>query len=121
MKKVTKADRIHPLDYKFMEQMPEGDPDFNPEHNKWVIEQSIKNYEANRKKKEHEHDEGIKERAQAASTYLEAVSKGGRTTDIETYFGKRHHAYLRGQEVIDRIKDQLVVAGVDGKVIRKPD
>ena len=115
---MMKKDYIHPVDEKYLQILPE-DPNFDPAHNKRVIEESIKKHEANRQAKERENTEGIKERAEAMARYVKSLQQGKATSDVEKYFGKRHLAYLRGEEVMARIKDQLKVIGNTGKIIRE--
>lgn len=112
---------IHLLDEKFLYQNPDGDPDFNADHNRAVIAETIKKTEAAYRAKKHEQDDAIAERAAAAATYLKSIQAGGKTSNLNDFFGKREMARLRGEEVLARIKDELKVFGKDGKqVIRRP-
>ena len=61
-------DKIHPNDWKYVAGEP--DADFDPEHNKRVIESTIKSAEVMRDRKRRENAEGIRERADALAKYL---------------------------------------------------
>lgn len=110
------AKEIHPLDEKYTEMWGES-PDFSVEHNKKVIDESIKKYNAMRRKKEREFDEGNKERAQAASMYLKSLEQGNTSEDVEKYFGKRYLAYLRGEQIRNELQERLRVLRKDGKEV----
>lgn len=118
---MKKEDRIGKADEKYMEMNPVGDPGFDPDYNARVIEESIKAMDAMIIKKEHEHDEAVKERASAVATFLKSSERGGKTSNLDDYFGRRHLAYLRGQEVMARLKDGLTTYDSQGNVIRKPN
>jgi hypothetical protein len=101
-----KKDKIHPLDEKYLRSF-KPDPDFNPEHNRSVIDQVIKDTDANIRAKGREHDQDYQERSEAAAHYLKSLQQGNTSKDVEKYFGRRHLAYLRGQEVMGRIKEKI--------------
>ena len=94
--------KIDPTDYKFTPVDP--DPNFDPEHNRQVIENSIKRADALWREKKRKFAEGAKERAEAVATYAESLKMGGADSSLTKYFGKNHLAYLRGYELIDRLK-----------------
>lgn len=109
--------KIHELDEKFLEIWGES-PDFDLSHNKRVIDESIRKYEAMRRKKEREFDEGNRERAQAASHYLKSLENGGQENP-EHYFGKKYLAFLRGEQIRNELQERLKVIGKDGKELQK--
>ena len=117
MLKKKKADRIHPMDYKFVPADP--DPDFDPAHNRRVIRKSIRDTEANMRRKGREHNQAYRERAEATSRYLKNLQQGRGASKIDKYFSRKHLAYLKGKEVKARIEDELRVIGSDGSVIRR--
>lgn len=80
------------------------DPNFSPERNKWIVEESIRRYEAFRKKKFKKVREGIAERSEAVASYLTSIHGAESKNSVERYFGKRTLAYLRGLEITDRIR-----------------
>ena len=91
-------------DWKYMEQMPYGDPDFDPEHNRRVIEEVNRENDEMEKKRDREFSEQTKERTTAAAQYLRNVAQGKSVTAIDKYFGKRYLAYLRGKEIVNQLK-----------------
>jgi hypothetical protein len=105
-------DLIQPKDLKYVSVDP--DPNFDPEHNQRVIEQTIRDNDKLVKSRIGVFDEKAKERTNAVATYLRSISQGGKSTDREKFFGKKYLAYLRGQEVMDSIKQQMMIKGRDG-------
>lgn len=98
----------------------EPSPDFNPEHNKQVIEDSIKATDRAMRMKDHRFEQEVGERAWAASKYLKGLQTGKGTSDPIKFFGKDYTMYLKGKSVIDRVYDKLNVVK-NGKVIRKAE
>ena len=109
-----RPDLISPQDLKYVKVDP--DPNFDPEHNKAVIEKTIRDNEKLVKNRTEESLEGAKERHNALAIYLRSLNQGGKATNYEKFFGKKYLAYLRGKEVMDKIKGQLMLQGRDGKV-----
>jgi len=102
MKRLRKIDKA---DYKFVPANP--DPDFSPEHNAQVIENSIKKYEAMRRKKLKEHNDTLVERAEAIGSYFKSLNMGGKESDINKYFGNKQMAYLKGQKILNEFKERM--------------
>lgn len=95
------SDKIADIDKKFYVVTP--DPDFNPDRNKAIIENSIKKYEATRKKKNAEYVDKLRERTDAVATYLKSRwAESDRP--VEKYFGKRMLAHLRAQKIVQKLK-----------------
>ena len=82
------------------------DPNFSAEHNRNVVNEVIKETEALTRKKKREFQEGMGERSMAVAQYLKSVDQGGKNGQPEKYFGKRHLAYLRGVEILEKLKTQ---------------
>ena len=98
MSKVKVAKR----DYeKFYALTPE--PYFNPDHNKRVIENSIKKYEARRKLEMDKFREGVGERSDMVASYLKSNAVES-NKPIDKYLGKTIMAQLRGEEIIDKLR-----------------
>lgn len=85
--------------------MPTPDPGFSPEHNRMVIENVIAASEKNSRDKKREFNEEVDERVNAMTQYLKSVDRGGATSNIEKYFGKKQLAYLRGEHVANILRD----------------
>jgi hypothetical protein len=98
MKKV----RISPQDEKYLEMYGE-DPEFSYEHNMRVIAESIEKNKKNRARKEREASEGARERSEATARYLKSLEQG-KASSVESYFGKKQLAYLRGVEIVEQLK-----------------
>ena len=95
------------------------EPGFSVEHNKRIIAQSIKDTEANYRRKGREKDEDYRERASAAASFIQNAQSGDGAQNVKGYFGKDYLSYLQGKKTIDRLMDRLQVVGRDGKIIRR--
>lgn len=84
-----------------------GDPDFSPDHNKYVIDRSIEKYEAMRRAKQKEFDDQLGERVHAAASYLRHLNSKG--TPIEKYFGKRTLAELQGKKILQTLQGESLL------------
>ena len=78
-----------------MEQKPYGDPDFDPEHNKRVIQEVDEHNDRMDRKRVKDYKEKTKIRTDAVAQYLKNVSQGKGITGIDKYFGKRHLTRLK--------------------------
>ena len=96
-------DWIHPKDLKYV--LPKPDPDFSPERNQIVIENVIRETERNERRKKQEFNDQVDERVNAVTEYLKSVDRGGATSNIEKFFGKKQLAYLRGEHVANVLRD----------------
>lgn len=95
----------------------EPDADFDPEKNKQIIENSIKKYEAMRRKKMAEHSDGVEERAKALAFYMKHKGMVGSESEMTKYFGKSYMEYLKGN-ILKRVQNSLKVLAPDGRVLR---
>ena len=109
----SRPNLIAPQDLKYVSVDP--DPDFDPEHNKAVIEKTIKDNQELVRKRNRDALEGAKERNNALAVYLRSINQGGKTTDYKKFFGKdnlkRLKGYVRGVEVMENIKGQMALQG----------
>lgn len=102
--------------------VPDGkvDPNFSPQRNKAIIEQTIQEYEKLRAKKASSQDEHFGERADAVLSYLHSVAvDGGSDRNMEKYFGKRMLAYLRGTQIRDQLMANRAIQSKDGAIITR--
>ena len=83
------------------------DPDlgFDARHNQRVVDEVIRETGITQKRKKREFERESKERTSAIASYVKSLVRDKSNTTPEQYFGKRHLAYLRGQEIIRRLKD----------------
>ena len=91
----------------------EGEPGFNPAHNKHVIASTIKKTNQMRALRNRQYEDNVRERVDAVMTYAKSRLVYG-STPVEKYFGKRQLAHLRGQQIVDIIKSKI--AGRQGNV-----
>lgn len=105
----TRDDYIAPQDLKYVSVDPS--PNFDPAHNMEVIENSIKENEELVRERNRIAEEGVKERINATAIYLRSISQGGKSTDREKFFGKKYLAYLRGKEVMEQVREQMMLQG----------
>ena len=105
----SRPDLIQPQDLKYVSVNP--DADFDPKHNQAVIEKTIKDNEKLVKARNKVFDEKAKERTNAVAIYLRSLNQGGKATNHEKFFGKKYLAYLRGKEIMEKIKGQMAIQG----------
>ena len=77
-----------PLDRKFWSKTAE--PGFSVAKNRWIINNTIKKYEKNRQKKMAEFENALRERTDAAATYLCGMQGANRNRSIESYLASRN-------------------------------
>ena len=70
-----------------------------------VIENVIRETEENERKKRAEFGEQVDERVNAMTEYLKSVDRGGSTSNIEKFFGKKQLAYLKGEHVANTMRE----------------
>lgn len=93
---------INRKDWKYVPVDP--DPEFNPKRNQELIDDIIRQTDVIAARKRQEFKDGLRERTEAATRYLEAVKLGNASDDVKSYFGKRQLAYLHGVEVMDKLR-----------------
>jgi C-terminal processing protease CtpA/Prc len=96
----------------------DGEAGFDPKWNKLVIERSIKKYEAMRKRKQKDYVESIRERSDAVATYLKSRAAES-NRPVESYFSKRELAYLRGEKIVRKLKQNSLL-GKKGRDLYLP-
>lgn len=83
------------------------DPDFDPENNKRIINETIKKSKLLAKRKEREHLEKVAERNAAIAQYLKSIGSGKTNSKVTEYFGRREMARLRGEEILGAIRAKI--------------
>ncbi len=98
-----------------------SDPDgFSPERNKFIIEETIRKYEATRVKKVNDVVDHYSERADAVVSFIKSVDRGkGAQGNLEKYFGKQMLAYLRGQQIRDKLMNNMLVKDKAGNIVKR--
>ena len=116
---VTMVDtKISPKDYHLVPVEP--DADFDPKHNQEVIDFTIKRSEEQWRKKQRDFNEKVKERAQAIATYTESMKMGNTTSDVKRFFGPTELAYLKGYELMDKLKEEVRI-NPRGQLMKRVD
>jgi hypothetical protein len=108
---IPKPEDLDKRDYKFIATKP--DLDFNPLRNKMVIENSIKKYEAMRKKKLDQAREGIRERADALATWIKSIKGAQADNPVSKYFSRRMIAHLRGDDIRQKLLGNAIQRNTD--------
>lgn len=105
---MNKEDRhISKKDEVLMQQNPDGDPGFDPDHNKRVIAETIRKQALNAARKKREHVEGVRERSAAVAQFM---SQEGNNNVID-YFGRKEAARLRGMDFLEDLKKRAAENG----------
>lgn len=102
-----KRSQLHKDDYKYLQEKPDGDPDFNLERNNEIIERTIMKNDIVRRSRQKEFIDKLLERADAAASYLKAVDKKPFLTP-EQYFSKDELTHLAGRRIVNKIAQEFV-------------
>lgn len=100
-----KAMKVDQVDWKYVGIDP--DPDFDPEHNKRVIKESIEKNQRLRARRNREYGSKLRERAGAVAQYLYDLDRGKTSSGVEKYFGSGELARLRGEEIGNIIRAKI--------------
>lgn len=101
---------------RFFNRDPDG---FSPERNKFIVESTIKKYDATRLKKVDDVVSHFEERADAVVSFIKSVDRGkGAQGNLEKYFGRKMLAYLRGQQIRDKLMKGMMVKNKTGQIIK---
>jgi hypothetical protein len=92
--------KVNKTDWKYVGV--EADEDFSPEHNKRVIAEVTRNNLKLMARRERERKDRTKERTNAIASYVKNTKDNSTPED---YFGKRYLTYLRGQQIVEKLKN----------------
>ena len=95
------------------------DPNFSEKRNREIIEGTIKKNEVLRRKQQGEFKERLGEKIDMVASYLKSRAVDG-GAPIERYLGKRWMAKLRGEQIIGRLQNTLMVRNSQGEIIKRP-
>lgn len=109
-----RPDLVEKQDLKYVNVDP--DPDFDAKRNESIIEATVKATDKLILQKRREAMEKVGERISAVGTYVQGISQGRTSTNRERFFGKKYLAYLRGYEIMEKIKGELMLRGRDDKL-----
>jgi len=93
----------------------DGEAGFSPEYNKMVIERTIRKSELLRQRRAKLYEESVRERADAVATYIKS-SAAETQKPVEAYFGKKWMAYLRGEKIVQQLKQRSMLGGKSRKL-----
>lgn len=102
MKRIKK---ISPIDYKFVPK--DADANFDAKRNLQIVEEVIAETEKIWEAKKKAAFNKMEERTDAVATYLHSLEQGKGNSSVEKYFGRKHLAYLRGQQIINELKKRV--------------
>ena len=108
--------KVNKLDYGFVPK--DADANFDPENNKRIIQEVIEESEKLWKAKKRAYDDALGERTDALAQYVKSVSEGNTNSNVSKYFGQKYLLYLKGQDILQKIQQNLQIVK-DGKVIKK--
>lgn len=93
---------------------------FSAERNKFIVEQTISDYEAMRLKKAKAQDEAYAERSDAVVTYLKVLDRGqGGESNMLKFFGKKELARLQGVEIRQKLMQGMTIRNQQGEIIHR--
>lgn len=84
------------------------DPNFSERYNQHIIDKTIADYELARKKRAKAYHQQIEERVDAAMSYIKHLERRG-SSSAEKYFGRRELARLRGQKIIQEVRNGMTI------------
>lgn len=103
-----KLPKLNQKDKKFYLDSP--DMGFSPERNKAIVDKTIAKYEAMRALRRKLFNDQLAERTDAIASYLAGGEGAHKGRSLERYFGRRYLAYLRGEEIVDEIRNRVKFA-----------
>jgi len=102
---------LDPVDYHLINQHP--DPDFSPERNKAIVNETIKETEAFFNKEGKVLDDSTKERYDILSSYgVYRFNRG--TKDFISYFGRDNYNKLIGEKILSKVRIAETVNKLNG-------
>ena len=108
--------KVDPRDEKYvLKTIPQG---FSPEHNKWVVEDSIRKYEIFRQKELKVWEGKVRERANALASYFKYLDTGkGGDNPLMKYFSRKTRAYLRGEKLVETLQGAYRAKNNVGQIV----
>lgn len=102
---------LDPKDYRFIN--PNPDPDFSPEHNKAIVDETIKDAENYYKMLHAGNDEDLGNRIDILSSYGRYRFNKG-TKQIQDYLGREMYEKIVGEKLMEKLR----VAQATNKLFR---
>src|SRR3990167_3131822 len=102
---------LDPVDYRFINNKP--DPDFSPERNKAIVDETIKETDKFFAQEGKIMDKALGERIDIISSYaLYRFNKG--TKSFLNYFGKENYHKLIGEKILSKVRIAETVNKLNG-------
>lgn len=93
---------LDPVDYRYINKNP--DPDFSPERNKAIVEQTIKETEQFFGVYNRQRDIDLENRIDILSSYAVKRLGGGMTKSIKDYLGKEQYNAIIGEKLLNKLR-----------------
>jgi len=101
---------INPKDYKYIVKKPVG---FNPDRNKAVIQETIRETERYFAKLQDVFDDNLGERIEAVAAYgCYRFNRGDKTVD--QYLGKKIMSQLIGEKILEKVRSMKAAEKLSG-------
>ena|SRR5260221_376892 len=102
---------LDPADYRFIN--PNPDPDFSPERNKAIFDQTVKEAEAFFETLHKAQDKDMEHRMDVISSYgVYRFNKG--TKDLKGYLGRERYNEIIGEQLLEKLR----IAEATNKIIK---
>jgi hypothetical protein len=93
---------LDPKDYRLIN--PNPDPDFSPERNKALVEETIREADAYHKSYALVLGESWEEKKDVLSSYARYTIGRGGAQNLKNYVGKREYEILVGEKVLSKLR-----------------
>lgn len=111
------SDFVAPIDWARAPIDP--DPDFDPEHNMRVIEETIRENDLLAAQKKRESHEGARERSEVLARYYKSLADGKTSSTFLKYMGNHELARLRGKEILNKLKGSDIGEKIKARLAKK--
>jgi hypothetical protein len=103
---------LDPMDYRFIN--PNPDPDFSPERNKSIVEETIRETDKFLSDLDNLKDKKGKLLMDILSHYGVATIGRGYSKSLKTYLGKQQYEALIGEKVLSKIRTMDTINRING-------
>lgn len=93
---------LDPADYRFIN--PNPDPDFSPERNKAVVEETIKEATTYHRALWFARDKDLENRIDILATFGDYKLNRNGSKDIEKYLGKEQYKAIIGENILSKLR-----------------
>jgi len=103
---------LDPKDYRFIN--PKPDPDFSPERNRAIVEQTIKETDKFLSEIGKIRDDKGKQLLDILSHYAVNTIGRGRTQSIKQYLGKKQYEAIIGEKILSKVRTMDTINRLNG-------